>query len=1162
MTGGVHGATTAVADPNDYPRNSCEFWGWSPEAEVVTYHSDADYEHKAFLNCQLPGPNPTPDYEVTVSYVDQPPVVWCLSNWTTVDIGVLPRHAAARVPGVIEQIGQPRISSGDCGPIQGPTEQPQVEVAGRVVLQYDDANAPNREIKKARYALKGLILDSTDPNATPQWRTIHHGPGNSGPAVEGFLDEDGGFVLDFTYPAVSYPLGGGDVYYGCEWRRPYPRFDQWGACLDGDLVLEVYADNGQGLTVTNPSGQPALLASISLGAFYERPNHTYVVDSDAAHAYRGAYHVVDYTATLPMEQRLTQVDIHLSSNPFESDRYDHATGQISLSNSAVRGSIPEFLTALKYYHQLLGEASPGVPADCRYYLLAEPTSPECALQLGFAAALAEATAEPFPVPDTIEMGFTGYDIEHCALDQPDGPAGPEPCTHEGGSVGLRVAAALKDLTDTTNETADSETGNGFVDFADYPFDLVMSIVAEGQPLDIDQFWDDWRLRLSSGDRAIMFMNTLEYTDLQDEELATNATGDWATLECATCRDRDVVSAAPSTGVDFGLSWNLGRYVTAPGRYDILVRLPAGHPDYNSDVCYVFTTDGHIEPICGVNHVTASDGWLNLRPEGFVGIQPNVESTLRVSAANPPGGAINVDAVIIAPHDDEIPGGVRVPVTATGKIHTFVNSRFEKERLLGGARYELLCECHDGSPSSPLLERPVLDSIGPDGVPVGNEVAGYVLPDGTFEVTFAYPNQVVRSDGTVWTGCELPANPIPFLGSYACEDSSLFLRVYAEDESEDSVVENESGDTGVIADIPLGHFFMRSPEETNYRSQTAEGNAYGAILTVRELVGADLTSSAFIKLEDVEAADYSPITNTIRVPRQSALGTSPEHEMGHLVQERISLFSTSAPDCRDHTFSKVTNRHCAFKEGFANFIAVASEHAYAPSSSSPPLFHQLYNLESCDPESCANRGPDVEGSVAMALWDIYDDTPLEYYNGFFDSEPAHPVGDITAAMREADDLSSFDAFWNTWRRLHPEQEETAFMNAQIYTALSDASVESGNPQGDWRQALCIIDCLNESMMYGVAPASLTWNVGSSIKYEHEYDIWVKILPAAATATVQYRVTTVSGEETVTVDQASSPRWVNLKKEGFRLGHDGGAKVTVSGESGIMMADALVVVPHLQ
>ena len=131
-----------------------------------------------------------------------------------------------------------------------------------------------------------------------------------------------------------------------------------------------------------------------------------------------------------------------------------------------------------------------------------------------------------------------------------------------------------------------------------------------------------------------------------------------------------------------------------------------------------------------------------------------------------------------------------------------------------------------------------------------------------------------------------------------------------------------------------------------------------------------------------------------------------HEMGHAVMWNvydeywpISCLQYASGYCIEHYLNLASGDECAWTEGWANLWAIAVK-------GSPYLFG--YNLETPTwGTSGWDDGDMVEGRVAGALWDIYDDPNDGYdqYDGEFD--------DIWDTIYNQTD-DTFAEFWEAWK----------------------------------------------------------------------------------------------------------------------------------------------------
>ncbi|MEV4418048.1 hypothetical protein [Catellatospora sp. NPDC049609] len=1015
----------------------------------------------------------------------------------------------------------------------------------------------------AEWELEVFAHADGQQDAAPEWQPLMSGPGGTGVALTGQLDQWGHFDTGDVFYPQYYELEDGTTWYGCPVTEPRVPFMNSHACENDDLVLKIYANSDDDMVRVKDhdnGGQRALIGEIPLGRFFEEDDgRTHSLDSHAGHAYVAAYNVKNLSANLPQEHQLEDVEIHLYNSLSGGGEYVPGSHIVNVKKSDTPHSDVEFYVGMQYYHDLMDENEnyPGIPANCDVDNYREQVADaKCAFQLGFAAAVANA-AETTPNEDVITVAGQQYGVEECA--------GSTPECQDGPKVGARIGAALRDLFDSTNEARD-----GFTDTVHRPFAELPPMIADAGPTDVEKFWDAYRERHGSRDRLVMFMNTLEYTELRDEDTGF-ATGSWQSTLCSTCRGGDLTTS--DTGEHRpNLQWDFVNPSDEAQAFDLWVRLPAGQAQLAANATYKIHNPGSNPPGFDTAHATVdqtatADGWINLRPNGIGPIPENYEFSVTLST---PDGAkpVVADAIIAAPHEDDTTGPYPL-VQVSGGAHTHA-SFDSKNRPLAGACYEVLYKGHDGDPQSPIQWRPVLDSRTPNGEPTGNPVKGCLDQEGKFVTTgFAYPNQFELNDESTWVGCPAPPNPVEFMGSHACADSDLILRVSTTNATGTNHVRLHvlSNPAAVAGDVPIGHFFLRDPASMSL--QSAEARAYGAILSVRDLVPT-FGKAVKIVLRDSGESKYIPgvIEERIELVRGNAITTVAEKMVAHVLEHDLVGGDYDVPSCDDGGWMARTSDECAWRAGFSSFIAIAAEHLYRSSDASVPSF-DLYSAESCEEQDCDERGPDVEGRVAMALWDLYDENADEF-DGFQDNTGLDEYTSLKQILDVVRDVApdTFSQYWREWNERHDthsyRDEETMFLNGMLYTAALDAGDEHTEFKGSWETMDCT-DCMAGSFERSQeATTSVTWNIGSQLQDDGEYEIWVKLpltedpLDSAAV----YTVITETGPVEYVVDQMSD-RWVNLKPLGLRLKADPATTVTLThgpaNPNLPLAADALLIVP---
>ncbi|WP_436491802.1 hypothetical protein [Actinokineospora sp. HUAS TT18] len=1129
--------------------------------------------------------------------MDRPSVIYCLSNMLTVDIGALPMNAAARVPGMINgPVGEPVLAR-DCSETAVPPDPPRIRVSGAVHVPPADFAPVGSEpspLKNASYAVKGLIRGSTDSNAPLQRRTINAGPGNSGPEVTGNLDELGRFTLDFTYPAPTYVLSDWTTYYGCEAIPPFRPFQMWTACADGDLQLEIYADSTDGIRVNGQDGQKAVLATIDLGLFFQREdNQTHMVDNEPAHAYVGVYNVFDLVDGLPEGQRFDGVTVNLhATEPGSGYGYNHATGSIDANRFSVEHSEIELFAGHRYYHQLLGVASPGVPENCRYDQFADHTSDECAFQLGFAGAIANA-AEVTHDENLLTVGLAGYNIEECTKEL----FGPIQACEEGDDVPGRVAAGMRDVLDDSSR---NETTNGFTDTAHEELGKLTSLIYTTKPATIMDFTGDWRATYGGTIKMAMFMNTLVYYDLQDDTENARLQGErWDRVACSQCRGGSQLVNSGS-GVGPNLLWDLRRNITAPSPVEILVRLtPDPFNEYEAQ--YVVTT-GAGGAVFTLDQARVNDGWYSLSSAGVGVFDPAMPDSGTLSLRRANNNSIRTliaDAVIVAPSEAEV---VDLPrVTISGRVENRKPISQETSKPLKGAHF--VAKWRDANLDWHDLRR------GPGNT--GDVVEGYLGQNGEFTLEdIIYPTHYTLPDGTRWTGCTPGGTPLN-ASHFACSPHDFILEVHAENEDGSIVVRmSESrSDVAIAATVELGEFFLK-PSGHTYQNKHYEHAAFPYVSAQNV---ADVLAGApeGLGLGDIEmylggdgsGTEYVAGEAKVRVDPRTADASNTEVAVSAAYLDRLhGIFSSPGlPEgCNYMRFDEEAGKECGFNMGFPLFLAALAERNVefdAPTlllknfdggtHDIPPSEYSKYlRIDSCAASNAeCKSGSGVPGRVAGWLWDLTDPAgervdPLdETEMAGFDDEVANTSIFAIAATIADTTPDSFEEFFGTWKQRDngayiEADTNLAFLNTLLYSGLFDNPDASG-AQGTWTIESCgelnerNRRCMNGSFLKSGpnragADDLMKWDVSSAmVNGVAKYDIYVHIPDIVPVQERDSSAVYRHGAEGSPVDQSASTGWVLLNKHGSEISANNEVLLTrtVVGTTGDhLSADAILIVPH--
>ncbi|MEV4418095.1 hypothetical protein [Catellatospora sp. NPDC049609] len=465
-------------------------------------------------------------------------------------------------------------------------------------------------------------------------------------------------------------------------------------------------------------------------------------------------------------------------------------------------------------------------------------------------------------------------------------------------------------------------------------------------------------------------------------------------------------------------------------------------------------------------------------------------------------------------------------------------------------------------------QPVLS--GPGGT--GEPVIRYTDNVGRFEFEdMIYPQDYDLEDGTRWYGCE--PTPDAFMRSHACEDGDVVLRVYGQSEDGTVLVKNADGQPALIAEIPIGRFFER---DNNYTADTAVGHAYRAANDVSRLThglgsGLELGPVVIEMVDDYTR--YDPSSGTMYLLPEEAFEFIPEHELGHKYMH--DLYGDDLPgvpeSCFDHYFTDPEDESCSFLEGFASFIALASSNGINNFDNTLLYWPNGYtmDLEVCRGNGPCQDGPGVEGRVAGALWDLYDRSPMELKDGFWDrvNEPFSAIPRVLRDFKPAT-FNEFFARWTAGRMdtgQRRDDQEAMFGNTLLYSGLFDA--EKANSEGVWSSVECGDDCVGGEYLFSMAGAgqAMTWQIGSALGYGGKYDVWVHV-PDSETAPnwdtqARYSFQTLAGPTTVVIDQAANAgRWIPLNDAGYDLFNLSTFTLRRGSEAPDLAADGVLISPR--
>ena len=164
-----------------------------------------------------------------------------------------------------------------------------------------------------------------------------------------------------------------------------------------------------------------------------------------------------------------------------------------------------------------------------------------------------------------------------------------------------------------------------------------------------------------------------------------------------------------------------------------------------------------------------------------------------------------------------------------------------------------------------------------------------------------------------------------------------------------------------------------------------------------------------------------------------------HEYGHAVMYRVYGDELPPyPNCYPHYMCIASSAGCAWIEGWANFfpLAVYDDEYYSNTADG-----YSYNLETRNDGNCGS-GDDIEGNVAAALWDIFDDHD-EMYDRF--SDGFSNIWDVL--QNQTTDEDTFKEFYDSWCALGHDKSKAnsaIFQNDIDYNLLPGVTVANPEP----------------------------------------------------------------------------------------------------------------------
>ncbi|MEV4413551.1 hypothetical protein [Catellatospora sp. NPDC049609] len=957
-------------------------------------------------------------------------------------------------------------------------------------------------------------------------------------------------------------------------------------------MFKLLSDDGS-VRVTQPNG-PDAFVRMNVGQHFRFPNELNpVTDLAAARAYRAA---LDVKEVMPGDEGPVTLRMNGAKTHFDS-----VTGLVHLHNqqNSVLSPITESAIAQAFLSDAYPDGSyPGQGCPQGAWLgyrpgFSEVLSDACAFAYGTAAFIGMQAdlrnrgtdqSPTFRLPVT-----TPFSVETCLYLPPDDFLG---CAEGPGEL-LRITAVLWDLADNANEIPDGTgAGQSFTDFTGHGFAAVTAHLLADVPVDVDELWDGWRASHTAQERLIFFMNTLEYTDLQDDNLATNVAGTWIDTECGTCRDGDYRFTDPAGG-SAEISWDLGRHLTEAGDHEVWVRLPAGQAGDETNALYTVDIAGGTRQV-GFNQASTTDGWVRL-PATF-DIDPAGDNILRLRNTDGSTTTLKADAIILAPNED--PAGVVGPprVTVSGKVmadrRMSLPGQASPQRPLPGAKWELWYEGKAGSDSDAVQWRQV-KAEGSDA-----PLTGYLDDQGRFDIDFVYPQRHQLANGTQWHGCE--ATDTSFMSSHACGDDKLVLKVFPVNADVSAAVREpgsfEPGDYEPMLTINLGHFFQREGG-LDYQATSMAAHAYAGIYNVRDFAGAEMLGDAHIYLHNRagSTSSYDPRTGTIHLLTAHSPSSVVEHEVGHQLLHSmygLTFVLWVKENCQPHYIDRPSSQDCAWSEGFADWIAVAAENE--PGSTS--WTNLTWSGGDCpcltDIEARATEGwpylpgSEVEGNIAAALFDLIDNNPpsggepntgdLEGMYSFFDTS-MYPVQQLLQVIGDTEP-KNFTEFWPAWVDFNAGEQrdaETFWLNTLHYTKIADAFQANG--KGTWNTRICGTSpryCyLDDVAISKDSNAKMSWDLQLDPEVNPRsglWDVWVYIPEGdLLDPQARYTIKTKSGPKTYAINQeANRGQWVLINPaSGLALDTQKAVTVELSrnrnpGSIGTsIVADAVLIAPRL-
>ncbi|MBS3132326.1 hypothetical protein J4212_07890, partial [Candidatus Woesearchaeota archaeon] len=188
-----------------------------------------------------------------------------------------------------------------------------------------------------------------------------------------------------------------------------------------------------------------------------------------------------------------------------------------------------------------------------------------------------------------------------------------------------------------------------------------------------------------------------------------------------------------------------------------------------------------------------------------------------------------------------------------------------------------------------------------------------------------------------------------------------------------------------------------------------------------------------------------------------------HEYGHHVMYEAYGQTMPQNDCPISGHNPILRSapNCAWSEGWADYfpVVINDDRGYDDSTQNFAI-----NLEigtETLPQSWQN-GDNVEGRVAMSLWDFSDDSSEDAYNGNFNNHVWN------TAERQNDD--TFSQYWTAWQDDHTAIEENNSLIALAQNTIHYATIEISCANGIDEDGDGYTDCADGDCTQGSLSAN--------------------------------------------------------------------------------------------